>query len=350
MYNAVNTIRIERPAILIPPKLIFCFIRAATANPGTSNTTVAEFFRRFPTFDETIKTCHAKVNSSDDMSVCGNDTFIGERFMKNHHMCYSLKYRDDVKLDSWMMYMNPNGPQLYYLTINSHLFINSNYTSIYIHPASLNFYGKLDSFAYVTQDSGYESNVILSYQRYVSILLPYPYITACLNYKTIGYESHAHCYETCIVSVLVNLTGTLPVSTVKLFPYNLTTHSMTNEAVKQLSERKVVNCLLKCSSHDCYKVDYVPKIHASSPQRNLSFNMLAPNEPDIITVMKPMLYFIDFLTYTLSCLSFWLGFSPFLFLIRRNLFEKTTVKAHPQARRTLIELQRMPIKRNVWAQ
>src|SRR5690349_9177872 len=43
--------------------------------------------------------------------------------------------------------------------------------------------------------------------------------------------------------------------------------------------------------------------------------LMPPDQPDIYISFQPSIEFIDYLTLIVSCVSFWLGFSPFSFLL-----------------------------------
>ncbi|KAI1300149.1 hypothetical protein HDE_03511 [Halotydeus destructor] len=96
-----------------------------------------------------------------------------------------------------------------------------------------------------------------------------------------------------------------------------------NVTMASYIETADAQCLISCKYKDCYAEDHTPVILSSEARDRPFFDLYVSNEPEIITVFLPMFPFMDFLVFTLSCVSFWFGFSPLHFLQNLTLYWKS---------------------------
>lgn len=74
-------------------------------------------------------------------------------------------------------------------------------------------------------------------------------------------------------------------------------------------------CKQFCHLHDCIEHQYVPFVVGKGDSQHLEIILYASNGPVVETIAMPQLGTVDFLTYVLSSISFWLGFSPLGILV-----------------------------------
>src|SRR5689334_12631875 len=87
---------------------------------------------------------------------------------------------------------------------------------------------------------------------------------------------------------------------------------------KRFQSRDKVNCSLECGKPDCYSNEFKVaqiKLIIEEDMSYTGWNLFEPFVPKLITIHKPQISLIDFVTYILSCISFWFGWAPLPFLL-----------------------------------
>lgn len=110
-------------------------------------------------------------------------------------------------------------------------------------------------------------------------------------------------------------------------------------------------CATKCFRMDCLtqeiRFTYITPLLHSLPSDNNYIIFLEPMKGPLKVIYKPLISLIDFITYELCCVSFWLGWAPLPFLLgldlswlkmmitRRNLSNTTTNQVVPKSQQEL---------------
>lgn len=186
--------------------------------------------------------------------------------------------------------------------------------------------------------------VALSYSTYRTKLIRHPYQTDCFDYSKWNLQSKHHCYDDCVLKE-VHLTG------LNRRPFNVLLRNLTLHQLHWASQKEKFHqfenidelCANKCKKANCMVVHHVPHIVRSQPLPNIAFELFVSSDPEIVSESKPEISFIDFATFTLSCIGFWLGFSPLVFFSDLKFSEdsETTVNAieAPNSLENLLQIE-----------
>lgn len=123
----------------------------------------------------------------------------------------------------------------------------------------------------------------------------------------------------------------------KLGKVPFTVLSLNGSNYKLLSELDVKNksvlkelddiyksCSAKCPFLDCVQEQYIPRRLSSGNWTTPTVTLMMSSEPRITTQFKPQINPVDYITYVLSCVSFWLAWSPLDFLL--NSFVSNVIR------------------------
>lgn len=363
-YETVTKVLIIRPKILRPPAVAVCFkryyIRDITSKlfSGLSeeqamiyvrrmNYTAKQIFDNVPSSEEFPGTLemHSSTNYGIDYYQQNLSQIQIRRFMKQNFICYAIRLANDIQFDAKLLTNSFSEPKFYTLSLDFHKHFVSDYIFFFTKPHERSFYGKSDTFAELSLDvqtnakefvgKGY---ITLSYHYYRSIKLPYPYKTECIHYSTLGFESNLHCHESCLVNRTIEKLGKIPFTCLIDEPIDkplITTVDNANATFMAQLKKIEMYCDFKCRRVDCIKNEYVPIVLSSSNSSVVMIELYASNSPDVITTFTPLMSVIDFITYVLSCVSFWLGFSPLgsMYTIKEKNRSKRNSRARaPQTR------------------
>lgn len=169
----------------------------------------------------------------------------------------------------------------------------------------------VDESENLSSNEGYD----VTYVRFVAKLMKPPYDTNCHDYRHDGFESDDHCYDSCLINSTIEMLQKVPFTTLSEFEYPycpVSREDLKNETFqKQLTQLELA-CKHKCERPNCYEEIYIPKVVSVQHKfpRVIQFTLLLPNEPDLIATAQPLITTVDLITYILSCISFWFGFSP----------------------------------------
>ena len=343
-YDTVTELTITRPTYVQPPAVLICsrykdlvindrMMERVSSEAQNQNLTIREIFSVTPTTDELITRCkrHSS-NTYNDLPLIRNCSkyFMLEKVFKQNQICYSYDIGSNHTFEYRYLTNGYSGADYFEIHLNSSFLKKSKYMTYYLIPSRMEFRGLSGNFvenyrSLVNSSVGNRNFVTLSYSVFRSKLLEQPYKSNCLDYKTNGFQSAAQCYEYCVGNR-------------SLQSFNKTSFSiMTSEddetvdyqslAESDLSlisnNQKLANleqqCQSKCSKADCVSADFVPKIISAESSKFPGFELYASNEPEIITMFKAKISFVDYLSFALSCTGFWLGFSPLSFLVKMDI-------------------------------
>ncbi|KAI1305848.1 hypothetical protein HDE_01195 [Halotydeus destructor] len=354
-YETVSNLQIDRPATVTPPSVILCLEFKFAVSQRTifdqhlgsdeeffEKATVGQLFNFTAPAEGLIKNCTIKYSGSygqaTALSELCHELITVRKFLKQQYVCYSFTIDDQNKFYRSHI-TNARKPPRFYEVFLSKSFPRSRFVVFFVHDRSLDFYGLSDSFsehfrhiANSTSGSGSANAIILSYKRFKTTSLPAPYKTNCFNYSLIGYQSKDHCSEDCVIKETLRDTGRLPFS-VALYDANLTTMVIQQVDIENGSYTRLLNqmdavCTSKCPWSDCHANDHVAVILTSFASLDLGFELYLTNEPYVITEHKARQMLIDYVSFILSCISFWFGFSPYSFgngaIDRINLLRRRT--------------------------
>lgn len=209
--------------------------------------------------------------------------------------------------------------------------------SIYTHPSHLTFYGTSENVIHLSDiDETMSHIVLLSYEYYRSKTLPYPYTTNCVEYRDRGYESRAHAYDSCVVRETLTNFEQAPRSILAGIDsdYKYLPNYLTFNETFRLQYAKIEDyCVAITKNEECDRELYVARLVEARLEKGVEayLGMVESGSPSIVVISVASIEAIDYVTYVLSCFSFWFAFSPLVFLtegfafnlLAKQIFRKT---------------------------
>jgi hypothetical protein len=194
---------------------------------------------------------------------------------------------------------------------------------IFLHPRNTQIYGSLNSIAAVSVEQ--YSHTSFSYSVSSSNLLPSPYDTDCLDYKSVtSFSSQAHCMAACAANVSLSTLGVWPTHICPAYepadvPYlkggNFLAQKWMTESCKRFCSKQ------DCIAHSFSKSDFTGvasrKPDSSVNETWASITVKSSTDPSILIMTLPGISFVVFVTNGLGCIAFWTGLTP-LFLAHRK--------------------------------
>ena len=235
-----------------------------------------------------------------------------EKFVKLSFVCYSIKRKIEDRIDYNDLTDNFEKPMFYRLKFYKIHDLDIKFTYWYMFQNSSSFYG--DSTAYGETAATY-TFITLSYRSYKKNLLPPPYATWCYNYsQDRGVEDSGHCFQMCFLNETRRL-NMYPFDLMIDASYDLKLKRFTPALFNQTELRNDVKearrkCRDQCRFDDCRREIFVPIIVSINREKEFTIELYVSSEPTIKTTAVATLSLISYVTYVLSCLSFWLCFSP----------------------------------------
>lgn len=255
-------------------------------------------------------------------------------FLKKDNVCF------DIQVNKWLQSVVDSIPlerDNVLVALRNQISLNSTdyapLTNIEINAHSPRTQFFCDGGAAITKDvplgKGIEMKVTFS--RIESHRLPWPYKSNCFNYTATSDETQSTCYSNCVVKKSGETYGMIPnTAFVANAPYPRVAFSINpNNRVKALQQenftRNFPHIVKRCSRHcqqvDCHSDDYVLDLVAveekyvkdGATSSRFSIAIMRPARPDMRVIEKPIINWIDFVTYSLSTIGFWFAFSPLTF-------------------------------------
>lgn len=171
-----------------------------------------------------------------------------------------------------------------------------------------------------------DNSYIYKYTHYERELLPPPYATNCCDYKTqTQFDSQQDCIDNCKIKKFIEQVNYLPDFTLISKPFDYPIFSpfgyAHNESLKGITDQIKRDCKQLCNMKDCYISTFVPylskrlTVNSANGQKQLIFSIAVPNQPKFTCIYTPIMHLTDYAIYLISCVSFWLGFSPLFALL-----------------------------------
>ncbi len=180
----------------------------------------------------------------------------------------------------------------------------------------------------------------LSYMRFVTRLLPYPYNTRCQQFdnSTMSKLFRERCHKKCMVDSIAQRFQLVPFTEI----YQTADLNSSWADLKLLSQRRDtptmskllnsigINCSQQCPQV-CYTDIYVTKVQYSARFTEIdgmTFRLDLPYWPKINIEFKPRQKLYEYIIYVMSCVGTWLNIS----IIQLNPFQKS-----PTVKRLLVQ-------------
>lgn len=318
-YETVTQLTIRHPSEVAPPRVALCFEREASSKLSKNLSDEITFIfvsNREGYGDRRSDLPNKRLNVDDFVTT--------NYFYKRDHLCFSIALANGTRrFKTSFLTRTKTGPKYFQCNFRGKNLVAANVMLFYLKPINEDFYGAFDNFAEV--DRGFKNNdtsgigdnnyVTLTYSTFKGELIEYPYQTNCFNYLRWGYESRNHCYDKCVLDRFVAKFQELPFS---VLSRNASLPLMNFLDIKKRNVLEIIerNCSTLCKRPDCSITHHVPQVMMTSPMHSneIGFELYVSVEPDITTEFIPLLTFVDFATFVMSCVGFWLGFSPLIFL------------------------------------
>lgn len=223
----------------------------------------------------------------------------------------------------------------------------------------------------------------ISYSYTKNTLLTTPYDTNCFNYKTVQLDSQANCFENCVLYAATrNHIEPKTIITRKSVDHEPIKVMVSNYNCKlnitEFQGREELKCFLQlsqicneiCKKRDCIKEIFLAKLEDVFHQSMGEFSSRTFREATIRLQVKPLnslsvivthlprITPVDYITYLLSCVSFWLGISPLSFLLQikvkrvkqyihrmfaeKNTIELNAIMYYGDCNITMVKLETLP--------
>ena len=352
VYDVVSEVSIGRSSPMVPPQVIVCvyqhFAYRNISEYRSSNTIRAILDSTYDPKELMVKyTIHKNESYQSDWfesPTINSSYLIVDKFIKRYKICYSIRLNSGLQYREALLTNGIGWPHFYSVQLNATKFGSCDLVMLYMHPADRHFYGLSNAFTEnyraLTNHSlgiGDKNHVVISYSRGMRVMKGPPYRTMCLNYSDIGYESRGHCFEDCLYRLAIKEIGKVPFSIMVNQPVDLPMMSFRDDGNDTISKKLFQleqRCSRNCTRKDCIKMEFVPKVMSSMKSDNLTIELYAPNEPGIVSIYKPKISLIDYITYVLSCIGFWFAFSPLVFLLDNDVLRKVLFGTQVQTKRT----------------
>lgn len=264
-----------------------------------------------------------------------------EKFLKNKFSCYSFKLQQDYMADFDYRHLvtDYSLPLIWSIWISRWSTagqLNNSFWYVFMHPSDQSFYQAKNNFYEVYRPDMKKMGdlsekvmsinrlISLTYQLYQTYLLPPPYNTECYNYTAPGskWKSQAHCFETCFNETVYNVFG-LDSSSIPTFePSDHRRFRAWLPEYRQYED----GCRKKCPMKDCQYNDFIPAILSAGDSFWPEFRLHATNHPVVRQTAVAKMDLTEYVTFVLSCVSFWLGFSPLDLLLQAKVIVRISKK------------------------
>ncbi|KAI1287080.1 hypothetical protein HDE_10412 [Halotydeus destructor] len=333
-FDTVTALYNLRPVELVPPNVVTCFQKSCVV-PSMQ----VDYDREAkvqPTAGHLLRTSldvghvltkyavHSSSNYGFEKMFSEVNKFETpfqvSKCLKMDKICYTFKLSQRFKKFRTSYLTNGfAGPKFFYAHMNGTAFASKHCSYMIWHliPSNQSLHGPSDSYTkhnrYIANRSGYahRNYVTIGYSAFKSILLSPPYRTNCANYEVFGFESSGQCYDECLLKLSIERLQRVPFSvmvTNSSTEYaDVSRYDNYNSSFMEQLKRLEDICSGKCQQRDCVKLNYAPVIMSKEQFKEPMFELYASNVPVLESYAKSTLPFVDFITYIVSCISFWLG-------------------------------------------
>ena len=174
--------------------------------------------------------------------------------------------------------------------------------------------------------SNSSEKIVLSYE-YTQLdrqLMPWPYVTNCLDRSSRPLKNRGECFEHCLNESVVKHFSSYPMEiTLAKGTLPIVDHSL-----DPIYQRLKSKCKDECRQEDCKSVSFLPKeleaqqfltgFHGINSNSTLStqFQFFISDNPNMAVRCSPKIILIDFITFVLGCPCFWFGVVPLPLLLQ----------------------------------
>lgn len=340
-YETSTHVIIDKMKIITIPK-VYIHIPASTLFKDNKKCVKGEYCTTKNVLDyfsnNTFINHHFTPKIGDIFSVCFirstvtglqipcNHTKAMEKSTTSRSLLYSVQYDETNSIKSKLLV---EYDVLYFLKLNFTDNPSVTEADLILHSQGQDL-NQVDSYvSYKINFSYTETFPVISfrYDHHQINGLEYPYDTDCFDYSTIGFKSKTHCIVLCCeFNYRTNMNKSSQFIVSKT-PYDIPIRNVVAggnmscsslDGNRECGSKIRANCQNACYRDDCIKHFFMPKqsytTYSSSNGKNLQILLRAPNQLTTSITYKPRISLIDFITYLLSCISFWLGWSPLGFL------------------------------------
>lgn len=295
-------------------------------------TTVKQIFTFAPQVDEVIENCAFKKPASyalneADASDCQTKYFNTTVYYVLEYVCYRIDYRaSEDQFDYFKQANSPTNPGMLYEVTFGKRFDTYKYVKVVAHSSTsfplkglsmVPFFDRNEYGGFKAEGKGsrkyYVNYFVLTQKR-----LPPPYLTMCTNYtaETKNVKTQAECHQTCAKEMSrktgLNKTPFGSIETEWVEMGHMSYNDILNESVVAVLPKLKEECDQACRSPDCDEVTYFTRTFDESNDK-LAVKVSIPSEPSFQIEYKPILSFIEFMVYILSCFGTWFGLAVLSF-------------------------------------
>lgn len=244
------------------------------------------------------------------------------KFLIKYYTCYTLdqiEYKfntlPDIKLNNGF-----NAGIVSYIRLKKSFYDNVRKSYLYIHdPEELPSAQNPRTLFLFEMERLFQ----LSYTKYESKLLPFPYPTMCRNYSIDGFGSQGNCINDCTAKITIAKldynSQLTPVSDTRKFNHgdgsylNLYVLSdnqlLSNRSLANISREISHMCIKRCAQPDCDDYIISPTLLSANQYPFNLFIFQLSYDPEVRTTTVEKIGVIGYLSNSASALGFWLGIS-----------------------------------------
>lgn len=324
--ETVTEVQVAFPPVIAFPKLVFCSPQFGVIT-RTRNISSVETLN--------LMTCGSPAQILPGQSVVDKfkpqkfqyrqpnipNPTTADAFLMYGHVCFTGGINQ--RLNNWTIEQMIGDAQGagFIVTISNDILVDMSWRTYAASP-NTNVYAP--SSAYIIFFPRPRTTYYLSYARIENRRLTWPYSSNCVNYTQRGYQSQSHCFNECMLTTSIARHGLISFTSVanRSLNYAIPHHGYSPEtqrflnSVPQIEQR----CKRRCKKQDCVQEKHLVAFVGQRKQLpwmvEPQFMAGPPNTPDTVTVEKPLIDWIDYVTYVLSAIGFWFAFSPLTFMMR----------------------------------
>ena len=301
------------------------------------NLTLSQIFTFTPSINDTLSSIVYRHKRSYKRYICHTDNecstmFTIDKYYYLEYMCY--RYTSNQMNSSTVSYstiaVTPSSPGTIFKFTFSRHFSRVSYMKIALHSANLYPFRSLRTTPvtrryYDRHSDSAKYNTFVSYQsKLTTHYLPSPYVTRCIDYSHLQFDSSAHCQELCVNNHTLNELGKVPFSVILTNDVQLSSslHALSyNDVANETVSHKLLNiestCHKKfCNLRDCDVETVVTHTSKEPGSQLMVLRVILPYTPYINVKHVAGIQFVAFLTFILSTISTWTGVS----ILRINPF------------------------------
>lgn len=248
--------------------------------------------------------------------------YIINKFLIKYYTCYTLDQTEykfntlpDIKLNNGF-----NAGIVSYIRLKKSFYDNVRKSYLYIHdPEELPSAQNPRTLFLFEMERLFQ----LSYTKYESNLLPFPYPTMCRNYSIDGFSSQGNCINNCTAKITIAKlhynSQLTPVSDTRKVNHNdesslnlyvlSDNQLLSNQSLANVSKEISHTCIKRCVQPDCDNYIISPTLLSANEYPFNLFIFQLSYDPEVRTTTVEKIGVIGYLSNSVSALGFWLGVS-----------------------------------------